>query len=163
MVRFLASKESPSMSSLWFKPVCDDLLVKIAKWHINYDQGEVFSTRAFLDKLGAMSAKPIKRASKVAFRPLELEQLATILTAMAPKNPLTADLVSLNEGMKQRFRNIPLANRPHMLTTGEWVIKLAYYKDDVQEIFDILAEAKTGKVHTTQGLMEQQKKAGKDL
>jgi hypothetical protein len=149
--------------ALWYRPVCDDLLQKIARWFRDYESGEVFSTRQYLDKIGGLMDLPQKRVFRLAIKPLELEHLVLILKALAPKSPLTSDLVGLCEGMKRRFKNIPLKNRPFMVASGEWVVKLAYYRADVQELIGYLIEAKTGKTQNMAAVLEQQKKEGKDL
>ena len=51
------------MAGLWFKPVCDDLLGKIHRWWVNYERGEIFSTREWLDREGNKVDKPTRYAS----------------------------------------------------------------------------------------------------
>jgi hypothetical protein len=149
--------------ALWFRPVCDDLLQKIANWFINYERGEIFSTRAYLDKYGGLTEKTIKQAYRIAIKPLEMEHLVKILQALAPKSPLTGDLAGILASMRRRFKDIPLKNRPMLLVSGEWVIKLAYYRADVQDIVTTLLEAKTGKIQNLAAVLEEQKKAGKEM
>jgi hypothetical protein len=56
-----------------------------------------------------------------------------------------------------------LAQRPKLLSTGEWVVSLAYYKADVEEIGRILLEAKSGVKQRIESIAADQKKQGKDL
>ena len=151
------------MAGLWFKPVCDDLLGKIHRWWVNYEHGEIFSTREWLDREGNKIDKPTRYAYRIPFRPLEIQHLVSILEALAPTNSLTKDMKELHESMKHRFINLPLKNRPRLLPTGEWMITLALYKADIEEVLTLLLEAKSGKSQTIESLAEQQKEQGKDL
>ena len=109
------------MAGLWFKPVCDDLLGKIHRWWVNYERGEIFSTREWLDREGNKVDKPTRYAYRIPFRPLEIQHLVSILEALAPTNSLTKDMKELHESMKHRFINLNLKNRPRLLPTGEWI------------------------------------------
>jgi len=151
------------MAGLWFKPVCDDLLGKIHRWWVNYERGEIFSTREWLDREGNKVDKPTRYAYRIPFRPLEIQHLASILEVLAPTNSLTKDMKELHESMKHRFINLSLKNRPRLLPTGEWMITLAWYKADIEEVLTLLLEAKSGKSQTVESLAEQQKEQGKDL
>ena len=151
------------MAGLWFKPVCDDLLGKIHRWWVNYERGEIFSTREWLDREGNKVDKPTRYAYRTPFRPLEIQHLVSILETLAPANSLTKDMKDLHESMKRRFNNLPLKNRPRLLATGEWVITLAWYKADIEEVLTLLLEAKSGKSQTVESLAEQQKAQGKEL
>jgi len=151
------------MAGLWFKPVCDDLLGKIHRWWVNYERGEIFSTREWLDREGNKVDKPTRYAYRIPFRPLEIQHLVSILEALAPANSLTKDMKELHESMKHRFINLNLKNRPRLLPTGEWMVTLAWYKADIEEVLTLLLEAKSGKSRTIESLTEQQKEQGKDL
>ena len=151
------------MAGLWFKPVCDDLLGKIHRWWVNYEHGEIFSTREWLDREGNKVDKPTRYAYRIPFRPLEIQHLVSILEALAPTNSLTKDMKELHESMKHRFINLNLKNRPRLLPTGEWMVTLAWYKADIEEVLTLLLEAKSGKSRTIESLAEQQKEQGKDL
>jgi hypothetical protein len=151
------------MAGLWFKPVCDDLLGKIHGWWVNYERGEIFSTREWLDREGNKVDKPTRYAYRIPFRPLEVQHLVSILEALAPTNSLTKDMKELHESMKHRFINLNLKNRPRLLPTGEWMVTLAWYKADIEEVLTLLLEAKSGKSQTIESLAEQQKEQGKDL
>ena len=151
------------MAGLWFKPVCDDLLGKIHRWRVNYEHGEIFSTREWLDREGNKVDKPTRYAYRIPFRPLEIQHLVSILEALAPANSLTKDMKELHESMKHRFINLNLKNRPRLLPTGEWMVILAWYKADIEEVLTLLLEAKSGKSQTIESLAEQQKEQGKDL
>ena len=151
------------MAVLWFKPVCDDLLGKIHRWWVNYERGEIFSTREWLDREGNKVDKPTRYAYRIPFRPLEIQHLVSILEALAPANSLTKDMKELHESMKHRFINLNLKNRPRLLPTGEWMVTLAWYKADIEEVLTLLLEAKSGKSQTIESLAEQQKEQGKDL
>ena len=151
------------MAGLWFKPVCDDLLGKIHRWWVNYERGEIFSTREWLDREGNKVDKPTRYAYRIPFRPLEIQHLVSILEVLAPANSLTKDMKELHESMKHRFINLNLKNRPRLLPTGEWMITLAWYKADIEEVLTLLLEAKSGKSQTIESLAEQQKEQGKDL
>jgi hypothetical protein len=151
------------MAGLWFKPVCDDLLGKIHRWWVNYEHGEIFSTREWLDREGNKVDKPTRYAYRIPFRPLEIQHLVSILEVLAPTNSLTKDMKELHESMKHRFINLNLKNRPRLLSTGEWMITLAWYKADIEEVLTLLLEAKSGKSRTIESLAEQQKEQGKDL
>jgi hypothetical protein len=151
------------MAGLWFKPVCDDLLGKIHRWWVNYERGEIFSTREWLDREGNKVDKPTRYAYRIPFRPLEIQHLVSILEALAPTNSLTKDMKELHESMKHRFINLNLKNRPRLLPTGEWMVTLAWYKADIEEVLTLLLEAKSGKSRTIESLTEQQKEQGKDL
>src|ERR1700678_2203674 len=99
-------------ANLWFRPVCDDLLVKILRWLMEYEKGEVYSTRDFLTVDGHRVDRPTRYASRIPLKPLEVQNLVSIMSALAPDNPLTADLKVLQQGMARRFTNMPLVNRP---------------------------------------------------
>jgi hypothetical protein len=151
------------MAGLWFKPVCDDLLGKIHRWWVNYERGEIFSTREWLDREGNKVDKPTRYAYRIPFRPLEIQHLVSILEALAPTNSLTKDMKELHESMKHRFTNLNLKNRPRLLPTGVWMVTLAWYKADIEEVLTLLLEAKSGKSQTIESLAERQKEQGKDL
>jgi hypothetical protein len=151
------------MAGLWFKPVCDDLLGKIHRWWVNYERGEIFSTREWLDREGNKVDKPTRYAYRIPFRPLEIQHLVSILEALAPANSLTKDMKELHESMKHRFIHLNLKNRPRLLPTGEWMVTLAWYKADIEEVLTLLLEARSGKSQTIESLAAQQKEQGKDL
>ena len=185
-------------TTLWFKPVCDHLLFKVHHWYQNYEKGEVYSTRDWLNLDGVKIERPTRYACRIAFRAQEIQHLSNIMNALAPKfycldekgavrerfetkaeadnwvkkqinlhrvtpNPLISDIAELNAGIQRRFNNIPLKNRPRLLPTGEWVIQLAWYLQDIEEVIRTLVQAKTGRVQTFEALVEQKKAEGKDL
>jgi hypothetical protein len=150
------------MAGLWFKPVCDDLLGKIHRWWVNYERGEIFSTREWLDREGNKVDKPTRYAYRTPFKPLEIQHLVSILEALAPANSLTKDMKELHESMKRRFNNLNLKNRPRLLATGEWVITLAWYKADIEEVLEILLRARDNRP-SFEDTRKEQERSGKEL
>lgn len=129
---------------LWYRPVCDKLHAKIAFWYSNYERGEVAYTAQWLNLDNVVVDRPTRYAHKLPFTTAEFGNLVRILMALEPKHTLTADLTKVYTSMQRRFNDIPLVNRPQLLTSGEWLITLIYWIDDVKWILDLLAEAKSG-------------------
>ena len=140
------------MAGLWFKPVCDDLLGKIHRWWVNYERGEIFSTREWLDREGNKVDKPTRYAYRIPFRPLEIQHLVSILEALAPTNSLTKDMKELHESMKHRFINLNLKNGHLGLVQGRH-----------RRGSHASARSQSGKSQTIESLAEQQKEQGKEL
>lgn len=151
------------MAALWFTPVCDDLLKKMARWLAGYEMGEVYSTRDWIAMDGNKVDRPTRYLHRVAFKPVEWQHLTRIMETLAPKNELVKDLKAVEASMQRRFTDMPVAKRPRLLTNGEWLIPLAYWKQDLEEAVAALLRAKTGQTETMETIAEQQKKDGKEL
>ena len=151
------------MSALWFVPVCDDLLLTIAKWYANYENGGVYADRKWCNLDGVLVDRPTCFIHKVVLKPIEVQHLARIMEALAPKKSITADVRKLHEEMQVRFRRMPANLRPRQSTDGKWIIDIAYYKEDLYDIYETLVRAKTGQTETMEDTIKKQKEAGKDL
>lgn len=148
--------------ALWFRPVCDQLLVKIQAWHDKYHRGEVYSTRLYANPIGVVEAIPQLYLHRVPLRPLELKNLVTIMQELAPKSKVTKDLVTVHEQMGSRFSSMPVASRPKLMMSGEWVIPLAYYQDDIKGIIDVLLRARDNR-QSMEEIQNAKKDEGKSL
>ena len=151
------------MGPLWFRPACDTLLLKIVDWFRHYERGEIFSDRDWMHPVAGVVKMPTRYSYRIPFTVVEFKCLVAIMTAAGPTNPLTTDLTNIFESMKRRFNDMPVAQRPRMLSTGEWVVPVAFYKADVEEIGRILLEAKSGVSQRIESIAADQKKQGKDL
>ena len=96
------------------------------------------------------------------FRPLEIQHLVSILEVLAPTNSLTKDMKELHESMKHRFINLNLKNRPRLLPTGEWMVTLAWYKADIEEVLEILLRARDNRP-SFEDTRKEQERSGKEL
>lgn len=141
------------MDSLWFTPVCDDLLKTVAHWHARYDQGEIESDRKWLNLDGVVIDRPTRYAHRLAFRPVEIQHLLRIMTALAPTSEVTKEITKLHGGLK----------RGRLLPGGKYLVTVAYWKEDVAEILEALIRAKTGQLETFDQLIKKQKQDGKEL
>lgn len=122
-------------SSLWFSPVCDDLLKRILIWVAMYEQGEVHTTREWVSPIdGSVIDKPTKYAHKIPWKESELGHLVRIMQEHDPKLPLTGDL----EKVHRMWRS------GQMMTGGYRVLTLIFYKADLEDILKVLYKAKHG-------------------
>lgn len=156
---------------IWYTGICDDLYKKIAIWKSAYWVGEVHSTRSWLDpKSGQPVDKPTRMAHRVPFREIELDHLLRITEQLKPNSPLLEELREIRKMWKyakpiQGFRymhsywsKVPLPAGLHRSIT------LAFYPEHVNEIFDMLVEAKSGqKAQTADAAISSKRSEGKDI
>ena len=144
-------------SSLWFEPVCTNLLKKIIFWWRNFENGDVFATRDFMSKQGQIQKIPTKYITKVPFSVLEFQYLVLIMKALAPENLLTTDFINIYENMKQKFVRLPAGKfKPVLTSKNEWIISIASYKQDIKDVYEILLKAREGSTdpRTSKEVME---------
>lgn len=139
--------------SFWFTPVCDDLLRTIAIWYASYERGDVESDRKWLNLDGVIVNRPTRYAHQLTFKPIELVYLVRIMTALAPKSEVTAEVTKLQAGLR----------RGQLLPGGAYRITVAYWKEDIQEILEALVRAKRGETEPFDLTLEKQKRDGKEL
>lgn len=164
------SAATKKASPLWFGGVCDDLLFKVMIWGRAYWRGEVHSTRQFLELDGRVVDKPTKMAHDIPFREVELDHLVRIGQALKPDSPLLEELIRIKGMWKngkavrgnKYFRNYwAKVNLP---TGIHKVITLAFYPEHVNEIVNMLKQAKTGQRSTTlEKIVQERQEQGKDL
>ena len=136
------------MPALWFTPVCDTLLQTVAHWLATYERGEVYASRKWLGRDGVVD-RPTCYAHRLAFRPNELQHLLNILTHLTPKSEVLADIGELQAGLR----------RGRLLPGGKYVVTVAFYKQDIQEIYDALVRARAGETAP----LDAPKSDGKEL
>ena len=151
------------MAGLWFKPVCDDLLGKIHRWWVNYERGEIFSTREWLDREG----NKVDKLNTLCLQDT-LQAFGDPAPGLDPGGLGASELADQGHEGSPRKHEAPLQQSASkewyvLLATGEWVITLAWYKADIEEVLTLLLEAKSGKSQTVESLAEQQKAQGKEL
>lgn len=138
---------------LWFRPVCDTLLLWIYQWYANYERGEVYSTRDWLNLDNVVVKKPTRYAHRLSVHPLEMRHLVTILQALEPDHALTKDIIHVNSKLRQG----------QLRPGGKYVITLAYYKEDIAFLLHTLLRAKTGRAVTLEQVLVEQQQAGKGM
>jgi hypothetical protein len=139
--------------TLWFRPVCDELYHTVARWYTTYETGEVESHRKWLNLDGVIVDRPTRYAHRIAFKPIEVQHLATIMTALAPASDVTKEVLKLQTGLR----------RGRLLPGGKYVVTIAWWKQDLREILEVLLQAQRGATTTLEQTLEKQKQAGKDL
>jgi hypothetical protein len=139
--------------SFWFTPVCEDLLRTLAVVHADYERGEVESTRPWLNLDGVIVDRPTRYAHRVAFKPVELQHLLTIMQMLAPASDVTKEVVKLHAGLR----------RGRLLPGGKYLVTIAYWKQDLREILEILLRARNGETEPIDQALAKQKQSGKDL
>ena len=141
------------MSSLWFKPVCDDVLRKLLLILQNYERGAIYSTRKWLTKEGVKIDRPTRHAHKVILSQNEVDHVIRIIKHLEPENPLLANWLTLQDGLKK--------GRPAIGGGREVVI--AWYRQDFIESIQLLLTAQTGVIQKVESFEKTQKEQGKEL
>lgn len=121
------------MPSLWFSPICDDILKRFLIWIATYQVGEIHSTREWVSPQdGSVQDKPTKYAHRVPWKEMELRYLTRILRDSNPQSHLTAD-----------FEEVLKLWKFGQLTTGGYrIMTLAFYKEDLEDVVKMLLKAK---------------------
>jgi hypothetical protein len=131
------------MNPLWINGVGDRTLSKVIYWMNNYDKGKVCATRQYMTKPGQTGAEvkvinmPTAKAVKVPWQLDELNYLASVLEQARPNWPVTS-------GFKKdvpRWRNGQLVPTG----TGQRLLEMAIYPQELLEIYATLLEVKNGK------------------
>lgn len=121
---------------LWFTPVCDQVLAKVARWKTHYDRGEVHSTRKFNHPVQGVIDLPVCYAHRLAFTKAEFDHLVRIMEACSQDKALIEELILVRDKILPNGRLMPGNVR---------VITLAFFLEHVTKIYDTLLEAKNGK------------------
>lgn len=165
------ARQKKASSSLWYRGVCDDLYRKIAIWDFAYWNGEVHSTRQWLNPITAREEpKPVKMAHWMPLREIELEHMLRILEALRPNTSMLEEWQKIKEMWKHGktvqgsvynktyWSVVPLPSGIHR------VITVAFYPEHVKELVAILEEAKTGQKNASlESAVEKAKQEGKGL
>jgi hypothetical protein len=140
---------------LWHEPICSQLLAKLINWYNIYEQGSVYATRDYMNLQGKIEKKPTIYLNKVAFKVIEFKYLSEIMFEVAPKKVLTKDILKIYNNMLNRFSSIPAGkNKPILTVKNEWLISVAFYKEDLSDIIKLLLKVKNGKVVDQKEVME---------
>lgn len=121
---------------LWFVPISDIILSKVAVWYRDYEKGKVYATRDFLTEGGKFMKKPTIYEANVNFTKKEIEHFVDLVQSVIPKSPVTKRLIEI----KTSVMNSKGILKPN---TG-YQIPFRFYKQDVQEILEALMAAKAG-------------------
>jgi len=147
---------------VWFAGVCDSLLARVQTWYENYEKGEIYASRLFLDTTFQKQDLPVLYAHDVPWRQDELEHLVRILKDVKPQWLVTSDfaripaLVSNKAGRKKHAEMVKFRN-------GYFVLTLIFEYADLKELFLVLKEVKDGRRDTIEELLADKKKAGKEI
>lgn len=140
------------MAAEWFSPICDNVLTKIVLWLSKYEQGEVAATRDWVNLDGVVVKRPTMYGHAIAWKPIELQHLVRIVEALEPKADILPELKKLQANIK----------KGQLIPGGQYLVRIAYHRQDIEKIFEILMKAKTGR-QTIAETATQQKEQGKDL
>lgn len=144
------------MAKIWYEPFCTTLLQKMIDWHNDYESGKVFATRDFMTKSGQIIPQPTKYLNKVSFRVIEFKYLSLIMSEILPNSLLTKDINNIYDNMVNRFSNIPVSkNKPVFTVRNEWVLSLAFYKEDIADIIRVLLTARDGVIVSQENKTEE--------
>jgi hypothetical protein len=132
----------------WFRPVCDQVLIKVAWWRENYTRGEVYSTCPFHDPNLGVIDKPTGYAHRMAWTKAEFDHLVRIMAGWCKDAPLIEELRIIRDKVLPNGRLIPGNKR---------VITLAFYFQHVDLIYQTLLEAKNGKSSSIEEFREEGK------
>jgi hypothetical protein len=138
--------------SVWYRPICDHVLTKIILWLAKYEQGEVAATRKWVNLDGVLVDRPTMFGHSIAWKGIEFQHLIRVIEAVEPKAAILPDLRKIQSNLK----------KGRLLPGGQYLVRIAFYKEDIENIYNILMKAKTG-VHTITEVAEKQKTQGKDL
>jgi hypothetical protein len=142
------------MATVWFSGVCDSVLSKVYTWHKVYEQGEVCKDQDYLNVDGVVVKKPTMYAHRIGWTQPELEHLIRIVKDLRPQDPILGEVTRLRA----------LWRHGKLVYGGNRILTLAFYKEHVKLLLDILQEAKTGQTAAKiDQVIEQRRKEGKDL
>jgi len=128
-----------SSQPIWYHGVCDRLLEKVRHWLENYDAGEVYATRPFLDIDGVKDVVTIRKHI-LLLRPEEAYHLARIVNHFYPGLNLARDVSRI-------YQNL---NRCKVVEYGLRAVPVAFYREDVEKILKALEQARSGKPDVTE-------------
>ena len=141
------------MTALWFSPICDQVLAKLVHWYRAYETGEVFATREWLNLDGIKTDRPTKYLHRIGFKTAELRHLVRILAEQAPGSHLALDFEKVLAGLR----------RGQLYPGGVYVVKLAFYRDDIREVVALMMRAKGDRSQKLEEVLLRQNEQGKDL
>ncbi len=148
--------KTKSTNNLWFTPVCDIVLRKIAIWWAQYTRGDPSADRPFMSMDGKVIDKITRFANRLKFTDNELGHLVRVLDSVAPADPLNSERM-----LVEYFRKIKDgAKRGQLLPGGEREVVLDAYKQDVEEVLRMLVRAKTGELKTMDDFVKEQTETG---
>lgn len=136
---------------LWFSPLCDIILHKVAYWHAFYHRGEVAATCKFNDPMKGVIDKPTKYAHKIIWTEREFDTLLRLLDEHCSNKALVAELRQVRT-LLPKGRLVQGPGNPRSII-------MSFYFEHVDEIRTALLEARDGKTKTIQEYVEE----GKDL
>lgn len=140
------------MPAAWYSPICDRVLTKIVMWLSRYEQGEVAASRPFMTLDGFTVDRPTLYGHKIAWKPVEMQHLVRLIEEVTPKAEYLPDLKKVQANLKHG----------RLLPGGEYLVTIAFYRQDLLTIYETLMKAKTG-VLTVAETAAKQKDQGKDL
>jgi hypothetical protein len=128
--------------SIWFSPLCDQVLAIVTYWKQNYTRGEVHSTCKWNDPVTMLVVdKPTRYAHRLAFTKAEFAHLVRIMETLCQDKALVEELRII------RDRTLP---RGQLLFGGRNRVTIAFYPEHVDLIHKTLTEAKNGKLKSIQ-------------
>jgi hypothetical protein len=141
--------------AIWFKPVCDQILDKIANWYINYFMGgrppakNVYASKPYMsEKTGRVEERVTMVLHKIKFTELELRHLNRLLNLIIPNKPITTLINKVYKGLKKGI----------LIPPNYYLVDLVAYQSEVKEIYDALIKAKSGQLEDISTVISKQDK-----
>jgi hypothetical protein len=132
-------------NTLWFSPVCDQILLKLETWRKGYDLGEVSATCKFFDPAKGVIDKPTMRAHRIPWTPVQMEYFIRIMTSHCDSKPLIEEVIRLREVL-QKGTIIPGG--------GRW-ITLNFYLEHIDLMIAAMKAAKGEKKVSVESMRNQ--------
>ena len=144
------------MRPIWYAGTCDSLLAKVKAWHERYGQGQVHSTRQFLDFDGKIVNKPTKMIHTIAFIKQEIDNLVVFTNYYCKDLSLKVEVLAVADQWNREGKLLP---------GGLKKISLAFFPEHVEAIYQLISKARRDYLSggSVEEKIQEAKDSGKDL
>lgn len=149
--------------AMWFKPVCNNVLTKVAVWYAMYQQdlksptnthGKVYASKSYMNLRGELEDRPTMFLYEIKFTLNEMDHLMRMLNEVIPDEKVTQTMANVAKGLRKGILVPPFY----------YLIKLALYPEEVKQIVDALLRVKNGTTASIDDLvLDQEGKAPFEL